>query len=249
MQMGTQTLVGIEMDSILILDDDQYFRALVAAYLRDEGLTSVEARTGNEATDAIGRQKFALVIVDYRLPDCDGISWINYHRLNGVETPFIVLSGIPLNNQKQTRLRNLLGVEHVLQKPINPFEFIRLIRKQLHLRVTPGISASEPQKSLEIQVLNDADLDEELDGEVEDIKDTYLHDLPDLLRKLASSIEKSNEICMMSDFGKEAIMEAHKMHGTAGTLSFDGISQIAGLIEKALEKAVRQSKKSPHRGL
>ena len=48
---------------------------------------------------------------------------------------------------------------------------------------------------------------------------------------------------MMSDFGKEALMEAHKIHGTAGTLSFEGISQIAGMIEKALKKAVRESKK------
>lgn len=231
------------MDSVLILDDDQYFRALVAAYLHDEGLTTVEARTGSEATDALGRQKFALVIVDYRLPDCDGLSWINYHRLNGVETPFIVLSGIALNNQKQTRMRNLLGVEHVLQKPINPFEFIRLIRKQLNMGVDTDPSISELAKSDEIQVFSDADLDEELDDELEDIKDTYLHDLPDLLRKLASSIEKSNEIGMMSDFGKEAIMEAHKIHGTAGTLSFDGVSQLAGSIEKALKKAVRLSKK------
>ncbi len=231
------------MDSVLILDDDQYFRALVTAYLRDEGLTTVEARTGSEATDALGRQKFALVIVDYRLPDCDGLSWINYHRLNGVDTPFIVLSGIPLNNQKQTRMRNLLGVEHVLQKPINPFEFIRLIRQQLHMQAEPDISTSEQERNGEIKVFYDADLDEELDGELEDIKDTYLHDLPDLLRKLASSIEKSNEIGMMSDFGKEAIMEAHKIHGTAGTLSLNGVSQIAGLIEKALKKAVRQSKK------
>ncbi|MBP7861144.1 response regulator [bacterium] len=231
------------MDSVLILDDDQYFRALVTAYLRDEGLTTVEARTGSEATDALGREKFALVIVDYRLPDCDGLSWINYHRLNGVETPFIVLSGIPLNNQKQTRMRNLLGVEHVLQKPINPFEFIRLIRKQLQMTTDPEINASEQEKSREILIFDDADLDEELDGELEDIKDTYLHDLPSLLRKLASSIEKSNEVGMMSDFGKEAIMEAHKIHGTAGTLSFDGVSQVAGMIEKALKKAVRQSKK------
>lgn len=231
------------MDSVLILDDDQYFRALVAAYLRDEGLTTVEARTGSEATDWLGREKFALVIVDYRLPDCDGLSWINYHRLNGVEIPFVVLSGIPLSNQKQTRMRNLLGVEHVLQKPINPFEFIRLIRKQLHMQVELPINASEQEKNREVQIFNDADLDEELDGEMEDIRDAYLHDLPELLRKLATSIEKSNETCMMSDFGKEAIMEAHKIHGTAGTLSFDGISQIAGMIEKALKKAVRQSKK------
>lgn len=231
------------MDSVLILDDDQYFRALVAAYLRDEGLTTVEARTGGEATDCLGREKFALVIVDYRLPDCDGLSWINYHRLNGVETPFIVLSGIPLSNQKQTRMRNLLGVEHVLQKPINPFEFIRLIRKQLHMGEDPQIGTSEKEKSHEVEIFSDADLDEELDGEMEDIRDSYLHDLPALLRKLATSIEKSNETCMMSDFGKEALMEAHKIHGTAGTLNFDGISQVAGMIEKALKKAVRQSKK------
>lgn len=231
------------MDSVLILDDDQYFRALVAAYLRDEGLSTVEARTGSEATEWLGREKFALVIVDYRLPDCDGLSWINYHRLNGVEIPFIVLSGVPLSNQKQTRMRNLLGVEHVLQKPINPFEFIRLIRKQLHMGPDPQIGASEKEKSREVEIFNDADLDEELDGEMEDIRDTYLHDLPALLRKLATSIEKSNETCMMSDFGKEALMEAHKIHGTAGTLSLDGISQVAGMIEKALKKAVRESKK------
>ncbi len=91
-----------------------------------------------------------------------------------------MLSGIQLNHQKQTRMRNLLGVEHVLQKPINPFEFIRLIRKQLHMQADPEISTSEQEKSHDMQNFNDADLDEELDGEMEDIKDTYLHDLPAL---------------------------------------------------------------------
>ncbi|QQR56676.1 MAG: response regulator [Candidatus Melainabacteria bacterium] len=231
------------MNSVLILDDDQYFRALVAAYLQDEGLTTVEARTGSEATDALSRQKFALVIVDYRLPDCDGLSWINYHRLNGVETPFIVLSGIALNNQKQTRMRNLLGVEHVLQKPINPFEFIRLIRKQLHMKVDTDPSVCDLEGRDEMQFFYDADLDEELDGELEDIKETYLHDLPALLRKLANTIEKSNESGFLTDTGKNAIMEAHKIRGTAGSLSLEGISDLAGKIETALKKAVRQSKK------
>ncbi len=240
------------MDAVLILDDDQYFRALVAAYLKEEGLTTVEARTGSEATDWLSRQKFSLVIVDYRLPDCDGLSWINYHRLNGVEIPFIVLSGIPLNNQKQTRMRNLLDVDHVLQKPINPYEFIRLIRKQLNM--TPSnvdmnldpTQDSQEELTSEVGVgdlFNEMDLDEELDGELEDIQDTYLSDLPKLLRKLAASIEKSNETGLLSDSGKEAIMEAHRIRGTAGSLSFDGIADLAGMIERALKKATRKSKK------
>lgn len=79
--------------SVLILDDDEYIRKFVVALLTNIGYTVTEARTGRDASYEMRKRRFDLVIVDYRLPDCDGLSWISLQRGAGCTTPFMFMSG------------------------------------------------------------------------------------------------------------------------------------------------------------
>jgi len=117
--------------SILLLDDDDYFRSLMVKLLAREGFTVYEARCGSEASALMARHRFNLAVVDYRLPDCDGMSWISWQRAAGCNVPFIFLSGIACSASMQIRLRNLLNVNLILQKPVDPKQFVSLVRAQI----------------------------------------------------------------------------------------------------------------------
>jgi FixJ family two-component response regulator/flagellar biosynthesis/type III secretory pathway protein FliH len=60
--------------SILVVDDDETVRLLLADLLRPDGFHILQAGTANEALAALARHPVALLMVDVQLPDMDGIA-------------------------------------------------------------------------------------------------------------------------------------------------------------------------------
>ncbi len=61
---------------ILIVDDDESFRGLVVRLLSQRGYEVLEARSVRDGNVLLSRNSFVLLIIDYKLPDCDGMTWI-----------------------------------------------------------------------------------------------------------------------------------------------------------------------------
>jgi len=61
---------------ILVVDDDRGFTSLAAAALTREGFTVTLARSLHEARTAVARAAPELVLLDRRLPDGDGLSYL-----------------------------------------------------------------------------------------------------------------------------------------------------------------------------
>jgi DNA-binding response OmpR family regulator len=61
------------MDTILIVEDDPQSAMLLGAFCEQEGYPVIIAATGAEARAALGRHAIALVLLDLRLPDVDGV--------------------------------------------------------------------------------------------------------------------------------------------------------------------------------
>jgi|GEM_PF-2024140 Response regulator containing CheY-like receiver, AAA-type ATPase, and DNA-binding domains len=252
--------------TILILDDDVYIRKYVSSLLESNGYEVVEARSARSASIQMRKQQFDLVIVDYRLPDCDGLSWISSQRDRGCKTPFIFLSGIFCDRVIAARLRNLFDVHLILQKPVDPEEFVRLVNIQMqqnsaciengtaefatdtHLDTDPiDFTSLEDEGSTEFELrlpmyeltYEPFELDEpEEDIELELLEWEYLKDLPVMLRELADDIER---IVRNNDPAavESALVKAHTMKGSSGLLSMNYISELAGLIENSLADRVQ----------
>ncbi len=64
------------MARILIADDEEAFRSLIARALRQDGHEVVTANDGAEALDVLVREKgaFELLLTDIRMPVMDGIA-------------------------------------------------------------------------------------------------------------------------------------------------------------------------------
>ena len=52
------------MNKILLVEDEDHLRHLVASYLRKENFTVIEAADGQEALDRFAEDEFCLLILD-----------------------------------------------------------------------------------------------------------------------------------------------------------------------------------------
>jgi two-component system, chemotaxis family, chemotaxis protein CheY len=66
--------------SVLIVDDDEITRQTIARYLSLEGHTAFVAPTGREGLDEAERLEPDVVLLDYHLPDMDGLEWLRQLR-------------------------------------------------------------------------------------------------------------------------------------------------------------------------
>lgn len=57
---------------ILVVDDEEYVRELVAAVLSEDGHETHMARTGTEALPLLEQHAYDLIITDLRMPEIDG---------------------------------------------------------------------------------------------------------------------------------------------------------------------------------
>jgi diguanylate cyclase (GGDEF)-like protein len=130
---------------ILILDDDVHFRSLVAGLFQTRGYEVYECRNTKEASAIFAETDPGLAIVDYRLPESDGISWISWLRESGRNFPVVFCSGTWCDEKTFNWLRNILRVSLILRKPIVPELFIQQVENLL-----PPPPASAPKDDFTI---------------------------------------------------------------------------------------------------
>src|SRR5271170_4740201 len=127
--------------SILLVDDDPSFRSLVTDIFRKRGIVVVGAESAVEASTLIGLSDPILALVDYKMPDWDGIAWVTRIREDGRKFPVVLLSSTWIDKKTFTWLRNLLKVALVLHKPIEPELFVQQIEGLIPARATQNPSA------------------------------------------------------------------------------------------------------------
>ena len=81
----------LESHSVLIVDDNATNRGILEAQLKNWGMTPVSAATGLEALQRINQQEFAVALLDFQMPEMDGIELAREIRKQ-VDTPLILLS-------------------------------------------------------------------------------------------------------------------------------------------------------------
>ena len=116
---------------ILVVEDDEFQQKLLARLLDQESLQSEAALTGSAALEAVGRYVPSLILLDYELPDTDGISVLRSVRANPAlaKVPVIMLTG---NSDKQIVVTSLqAGANDFMVKPVNPQRLREKLRQHL----------------------------------------------------------------------------------------------------------------------
>jgi len=85
---------------VLVIDNDAADRELTIRHLGrawpfEHELVPDYARTGAEALDKMRKTRYALALLDWRLPGMDGAEVLRTMRRERILTPVIVVSGLP----------------------------------------------------------------------------------------------------------------------------------------------------------
>lgn len=116
---------------ILVCDDEEVVREVVAAALDAGGYEAVCASGGAAALEAFAKAPdgFALAIVDLRMPDLGGLEVIARLRAARPELPILLASGA---HDAPAELRALRGPPvALLPKPFRPSGLLALVATQL----------------------------------------------------------------------------------------------------------------------
>ena len=131
---------------ILVADDDQAMRELVACALRQDGYSVDEARTGGEllerlADDTLGfAPPVSLIVSDYRMPIANGLTVANGLGRAGCRTPMILMTAFADSQLHADAKR--LGVVAVFDKPFDLLDMrtaVRIVLSTSYWRTPPGI--------------------------------------------------------------------------------------------------------------
>ena len=132
--LDVQTLLSREMSDseitaprVLVADDEDAIRALVAQMLRRSGFRPIEANDGRQAIEALDSSDFDAVVLDLMMPRVDGFGVIDHlieHHPRMVEKT-VVMTAFPQAAARE-RLHHLCCI---VSKPFDIEELVTLVRE------------------------------------------------------------------------------------------------------------------------
>ena len=113
---------------ILVVDDDEYSRWALVERFTGEGYETVEAENGKEALVCV-EQQIDLVLLDYRLPDVNGLKLLQKFR--SYDPSIVVIMLTAYSNVDSAVEVMKAGAFHYATKPFNLDEICLLVGKAL----------------------------------------------------------------------------------------------------------------------
>ena len=181
------------MERILIVDDEENIRFILSELLKKAGYKTELAENGTEALQKIQSMKPEIILLDYKLPDLNGIEILK--RIQNNEENFLVIMMTAFGDIKNAVTSMKLGAFDYLTKPFDNKEMLRTIasaaenlrlqKKAENLQKTSPVSeevkemmgeSEEIRKILaQVELVAKSDITVFLEGETGTGKDLIAH--------------------------------------------------------------------------
>jgi two-component system chemotaxis response regulator CheY len=123
--------------TVLIVDDSSVMRKIVERALRQAGLdlTKVmEAGSGREGLDALGRERADLIVSDINMPSMDGLEFLRQIQSQGLAPGVPVVMITTESGEEHVREALAAGAQGYIRKPFTPDQ----VRERVLPLLTPA---------------------------------------------------------------------------------------------------------------
>lgn len=121
-----------QMKTVLVVDDDPDARDYLSTVLEDNGFAVLTAQDGSEALFRVEQEAPSLISLDITMPGKSGVAV--YRKLKEDEQfkniPVVIITGI--SDDFKTFISNRRHIpppDGYINKPVDPDEFLRMVKK------------------------------------------------------------------------------------------------------------------------
>jgi CheY-like chemotaxis protein/HPt (histidine-containing phosphotransfer) domain-containing protein len=230
---------------VLLAEDGEDNRDLIASHLRRAGLEVVIVCTGKKAVEAVRGQDFDVVLMDMQMPELDGYGAARILRDLGFKVPIIALTA---HAMPEDRVKCLdAGCTEYLSKPISRLQLIRTLSRFLPAARTgrEPVSAARAEPAAQVapsekQPVTTIDAESRTASsppptvKTGAANETALRDLlARFISRLPQRVATLNELVRQQDI-EELRRAVHQLKGAAGGYGFPQISDAALRAEKKI---------------
>lgn len=117
---------------VLIVDDEEMIRKLIAKVLSNDGMLTYQAEDGKHALEMINKYTFDLVLLDIGLPDMSGYDVAEAIRKKDLQLPTVFLSG---KTDESDIIKALdAGADSYITKPFSPSMLSAQVKSKIKRR-------------------------------------------------------------------------------------------------------------------
>lgn len=150
---------------ILIVDDEDTIRLVLAKYLRTRGFEVATAESGDAALEALAGARFDLMLCDVRMPGLSGVEIVPSALATDPDLGIVMLSAV--NDAPTATEAMAQGVLDYLTKPIELQELHRAVTRALHKR-----GVRREQRRVERAIREEVEArTQELEREISELRD------------------------------------------------------------------------------
>ena len=129
-QIGSQSARAVTLSAakptIYVVDDDVGVLGSLRFLLEADGFSVRTFRSGGAVLSAPNSGEVDCYLIDYKMPDINGIDLVGLLRRRGIDAPVVLITGYPDKNIAARAAA--AGVTHVMRKPLLDDSLIKGIR-------------------------------------------------------------------------------------------------------------------------
>ncbi|MFW5754382.1 MAG: sigma-54-dependent transcriptional regulator [Marinilabiliaceae bacterium] len=115
------------MQKVLIVDDDVSFGMMVQGYLKKHDMEATLSGSLSKSETLIDKNHFDMVLIDYRLPDGEGLELLRYVKQKYPSVPVVMITAYSDIRVAVKAIKE--GAYEYITKPVNAQELLHVIKE------------------------------------------------------------------------------------------------------------------------
>ena len=129
-EIGSETMPAVTTpaakSTVYVVDDDAGVLSSLRFLLETDGFAVRTFRSGGALLGAPFSGEVDCFVIDYKMPDINGLDLVGQLRSRGIEAPVVLITGYPDKNIGARAAA--AGVTHVMRKPLLEDSLVKHIR-------------------------------------------------------------------------------------------------------------------------